>query len=235
MSMDVIIPCTVATPSLWYAAQVAIRTCRSSTSARVHAICNNSPDENLRHSFKSDCEALGVEYRYWDEKWNMNRCFNMGMDITVGDYVAVSNQDVIFYPEWFENIVHLWKKNPEYFVLIPWSQSSTALTAFCKITPSDTDEIRECHDVTSGVTVFRRSNGYRYDERFADLEQDTDLQYYCQFNHLKRGVVLNARVDHLFCMVRNSIDMSQATGIDNQAGKAKVMLKEKWGLREPGV
>lgn len=232
LNADVIIPCTVATPFLKYVAEVSVRTCVETTSARVWVFCNNSPDTALRRDFEDNCLAIGAHYSYWNDSWNMNRFFNRGIKCTVGEYIALCNQDMIFYQDWFENIVKQWTLHPEYFVLMPFTFGRVG-TAFMRNPPDKADGIRQCHDVTSGVTVHKRSNGYLYDEQFPDFEQDTDLQLFCEHKtpQLKRGVVLSSRVDHIFCTVRNNTDMGKMCGIANVNSVSKEALKVKWGLK----
>lgn len=231
MNSDVILPVTVPNAYLWYVAQAAIRTCRASTAARIWVMCNNSPDLNLRAQLEKDCQMLGVNFNYYDVPWNMNRFYNWGMEMVEGDYVAVGQQDLLFYPNWFENIAAAWEKEPDYFLVIPYSMDRTP-KAWTRIQENyESLPLRRCHDVTSGVTVFRRKDGYRYDEQFADWEQDADLQYYCQNHGLKCGVCLNARVDHLIQTVRSEIDMSATIGVNDYGKLATEALRKKWNLK----
>lgn len=228
MNADVIIPCTVQNHATWYMAEIAIRSCRYSTAARVHALCNNSKDSRYLPIFERHCAALGVHYEYCEGPFNMNRLYNRGLDLAEGDYVACCNQDLLFFPDWFEEVVKMWEANPRFFYMLTYSFGLGAAT-YWRAHPKPENRIELATSPTSGLTVLKAANGYRWDEQFPDWEQDADFTLYCQKNNLIGGQCLNARVDHLCECVRAAVDMDASTGIENHCAAAAAALKKKWG------
>ena len=79
------------------------------------------------------------------------------------------------------------------------------------------------------LNVFRRRDGWMWDEAFDLWEIDADLFYHLERNHLKAGVCLNARCDHLIEAVRKHAPQGPETGLNPTA-----YLRKKWGLPEGG-
>lgn len=191
---QVIIPVVGSCRQNFDASMVALRTCRATTSAKMLIIGNNCTEE-YRHDFEVTCEALGCEWRFVPGPFNCPKTFNDGLDSTTGPFVAMAGCDTIFYPAWFSNLIRLWQQNPGFFALAPIS-FHPRIPHLRQYVTGPENRILEEHAHCPGCQVFKRSNGYRYDEQ-AGWEIDSDLHQYIMRNQLREGVCLNSRVDHV--------------------------------------
>lgn len=230
----VIMPVTAANDYLWYVASVGIRTLAASTKQTILVLGNNTPDETKRKSIARQCSALGVRYEYIEGPFSLTKFWNYGIDSTQEPYLAFANQDCIYYPGWLENMIQLSQYEPDFFMLWPWSFSDTdAGVAFTtSIHPKDhvnygAMAILEHHHPCT-LVFMKRSDGYRWDERFKGFELDADIVKYVASKNLRIGMCLNARVDHFSETVRNHIDLEQHYGDRDYYGNATRALKEKW-------
>ena len=230
----VIMPVTAASDFLLYVASVGIRTLAASTKQTILVLGNNTPDPNKRESIRMQCAALGCRYEYIEGPFSLTKFWNHGIDATSEPYLAFANQDCIYYQGWLENMIQLSKYEPSFFMLWPWSFSEVdAGVAF-------TTSIHPQNDVNYGaqavlqhhhpctLVFMKRSDGYRWDERFKGWELDADIVKYVESKKLKIGMCLNARVDHFSETVKNSIDIAKHYADDDYFGNAKRALKEKW-------
>lgn len=227
MDCTVVILATVDNPILFYAAEVAVRTCRATTDKAIVVLCNNSNDVTLRERFEMDCGDLGVTCEYWPGPYHMNRMFNYVTSKLSTHYVAYANQDVIFYKDWLSNLVTQWEKQAEYWVVAPYNQGRRP-TITQKRVPGETQGIVDTPNHATGVIVMRR--GFVFDETFADWEQDADMHYYAKAHGLKMGVCLSSRVDHFEEIVRKYGDIEGKLGVADYPAKASAALKAKWNL-----
>lgn len=226
LDADVILPITTATDQTYLMATVALRTCRASTSARILAFLNNSPPSPLRERIINQCQMLGIGMVFWDKPFSLTKIFNAGTGLTRGEFIAYGTSDVIYFPNWFENIVELWRENPEYFCLVNYSFDDLNMPC---VQHSVVNERRIEHtgNPSSGVTIFKRSSNYVWDENFSCWEMDADLFYYLVHHKLKAGYCLDARCDHLINGVKSLV------GGNWENPKAGEYLRAKWGLLEP--
>jgi len=224
---DVIIPVTTHNDKTYLMAVVALRTCQASTKARIWAFINNSPPSTLRNRLISQCAMLGISTVDWQRPFSLSKIFNKGLDMTNGEYIAYGTSDVIFYPDWFEKIISLWKESPDYFCLVNYSFDDLKMPC----TKNHTEEIRKIqntHNPSSGVTIFKRASGWRWDEKITLWEIDTDLNLFLERNRLKAGYCLNARCDHLINCVKDQIP--ESWGLSNNP---RAYVEKKYGLEKP--
>lgn len=227
---DVIIPVCATNHHCHNFAMVAMRTCRASTSARILILGNNTPDPTRREALKKECEYLGMAWHYVEGPFSISKAFNLGTRMTQGKYIAYGTSDVIYFPNWLENIIELWEQNPQYFCLCNYSFDLNNNPCVSRqMFPEK--RIINTHNPSSGVMVLKRENGYQWDESFALWEIDTDFQMYIQKNGLKAGYCLNARCDHLVDGVKCNVDYQTNMGLtsDQFYGESKAKIKEKWG------
>lgn len=228
----VILPVTTANRETLLWAQIAIRTCQASTKGRIFVMDNNAiPGETWTELLKKECELLGVRYEYFPGRFSTSKYFNAALDMTRSKYIAYGSSDLIFYPNWLENIIELWEEQPDWFCLSPFQFGSSGMSCGRENLTME-KRITRTHNVASGVCVMRRADGYRWDEQFV-WQTDSDLVYHAEANNLKMGYCLNARVDHLIGPIKASID--QTTHIATTAKDENTLLRDKWGARYLGV
>jgi len=231
MNADVIIPlCACNHPTL-YVSLVAIRTCQASTKARILVMCNNTPPD-YRKIIEENCRLLGVQFHYVNGPFSISKTWNIGTAMTTGEFIAYASADVIYFPNWFENIVDLWREHPEYWLLTNYSFDWRNIGGCCKTNVKEERKIVDIWNPCSGLNVMKRSNGYLWDEQFPLWELDADLLYHLERNKLKAGVCMNARADHMIDGIRNHIDYAKHFGTDTKEffTAPRRLLEIKWGL-----
>lgn len=235
LDADIILPVTGANPIAYHMATMAIRTCRASTSARLTVLINNTPDGRIRERLMTQCLLLGASHAYLDGPFNIAKAFNLGAQMATGKYIAYATSDVIYYPNWLENIVELWEEQPEWFALCSYSFDDQNMPC-SKPNTAPERRIEQTANPSSGVIVLKRGSRYSWDEQFPLWEIDADFLYYLESKALKAGCVLNARCDHLVDGVKAHLDLQTAFGqtSDQFYGESKARLKAKWGDRYKG-
>jgi hypothetical protein len=230
MNSDVVMAICAPNMPTFNQSLVAIRTLKASTGARILIMGNNTPNEEWRKLLRWNCELLGCKWSYFEEPFSLSKYWNMGADLCPkGDYIAYANADAIFYPFWFENLVRLWEKEPDYFTVVPFSFD-------CRNMPCERqqvvpiEKIVPAHNPAGAVQVFKRSSNWRWDEQFVMWEMDADVTFFLKHNNLSGGVAFNSRVDHLIHGYVEQIDAHKHFNGKYDIGAATSALKKKWGL-----
>ncbi len=230
MDSDVIINVCAPNMGTYHLAITAIRTCAATTKARILVLGNNTPDQALRSEVRSTCELVGAQWTYTEGPFSQSKFWNRGTDLTNGDYVAYFGMDVLFFPNWFENLVACWERQPEFWCVAPYSMDYRNYPCVRR-TPDLDMKIVQTHNPAGGGLVFKRSTGFRWDEQFPFWEMDADLTYAMDRSEgkLKGGVCHGSRVDH-FCRgcVAQIDETKHFDGGDY--GLANQALKKKWKL-----
>lgn len=227
----IIIPMTTSSEFLWLLNTTCVRTCKAySGDADILILGNNSPDSVSHADLKKQCQLLGVRYEYIDGPFNQARFFNLGTDMTESRYVVYGSADLIFYPDWLNNLLDAYDRHQEYFMLAPWGfhPDMGALGYQQKIQYSK--KIITTHWVSTGIEAMLRSRGYRFDEQFPDHELDTDYHYYAKSIGAPIGIVMNSRVDHLINGVRSQVSREANYGALADMGATTAALRKKWNI-----
>lgn len=235
MSIDasVVIPVTVPNAVTYAITRTALETLRETTDAEVLVLCNNSPMLDYRRGILFLCEKLGLRYEYVDGPFSMSKCFNYGTDNTKGAYIAYSTADVVFFPGWLDNLIRLWEKEPNYWLLCPagWHEKNYGIAMNPDVRFAD--YIQRNHNPNGGGTVvLKRESGYRFDEHFSTWELDADVQYHMERNNLAGGICYGSRVDHMVEAIRRYIDNAAHYG-PAPAENVSTYLRRKWNLPSP--
>lgn len=223
LDVDIIIPCSSQNDHSYHLTTTCLRTCQAFTPARIHCYLNNSPAGKYRSLIEEECAVLGIPCTYMGDEMNLAKFFNQGRKNTDGKYIVYSSADVIFYPNWLENIVDEWEKNPDWFLLLPWGFAVNNYPGSRRGVHHSNQTVKS--DCWSPVTVFRRDGPFEWDENLACWELDTDLHYYAKANGLSVGRCMNSRIDHLYCGFRCSVEnfRDHAPGVNSST-----YIKEKW-------
>lgn len=226
---DVILPLTAATETLWYAASVALRTLRDSCDARVLALMNNTPEGKLRDSIIAQCKSLNIECRYIDGPFSLSRFWNLGRSLTSSEYIAYANQDCIYFRGWLDNMIELWREEPDYYALWPWSLCDHDMgIAYPQKVQYERRILRHHHPAT--LLLMRLDSGYVWDEQFNSWEMDADFIRHVESKGLKIGMCLNSRVDHFSSFINSNVDIEQNYGSEDFYDEATERLRKKWNL-----
>jgi len=236
MNADVILPLCACNDASLYVSLVGLRTCQASTAARILVLCNNTPVDPWRNIIEENCRLLGVRFHYVEGTFNIAKIFNLGTRMTTGAHIAYCTADVIYFPNWFENIVELWAEHPEFFTLTNYSFDTREMPCVKHHTRPER-EIIHTGNPSAGLNCFKRASGYVWDEQFPLWELDADLFYFLERNKLKAGVCLNSRADHMVQGIRPHIDYNVNFGITDANSEFFTLprrrLEKKWGLGRP--
>lgn len=232
MDADVIIPMGALNWGTFYCCSVTIRTAAAHTNARIRIMANNMKEPMLS-KLKELAIGLGCEWNYLEDmtlNLNVATIYNRAMRECKAKYLCVCGGDLIFYPDWLENLVRLWENEPSYYMLSPFSY--TPEWKHLLTNPEEKILPLHPHASNSGLNVFKgelvRKNP-PYDEQFNQWEVDSDLYWTMRQKGLKEGICLNSRVDHLgqaFFTLNDTRDIYGPKGL-NQVEMSE-RLNEKW-------
>lgn len=152
---------------------------------------------------ESNKNYLSTEFRFDnsvhviipESDFNFHRFLNIGINAATGDYIALCNNDLIFHPNWFSEILEVASKNP-------------SIKSF---SPHDTDvPLLRNKEFEIGFTVQHHIKGWCFvvkreiikkrnflDESFSFYYADNDYAMWLRNNNIKHALVSKSRVDHL--------------------------------------
>jgi len=82
---------------------------------------NNSTYESHKR-WKNYVESKNQQFIYVNGEFNMNRFYNIGISITQKEYIMCCSSDLIFYPEWYQNLLSWYDKIDNLFVTTPFAK-----------------------------------------------------------------------------------------------------------------
>jgi hypothetical protein len=191
--------------------------------------CAPGPIEDY---FKAFLATLGYEYVRIEEPYNCARWWILGKELTAakwgGEFTVFAACDLLFHPGWLDNIVDLWRSNPDYFCLAPFSWGRLHHTGlnYRSDDLKPRREILPCDHPAPWCFVRRRDDDYVPDLRFKDWNVEFDFYEWMKFHGRKAGVCLNARVDHTGYGPRRLGDFGFDLNANITEGKA--LFDEKW-------
>jgi len=153
----------------------------------------------------------GVVLPYQGNNFNFHKALNQGFIGSNGDYICFSNNDVVFYPDWFKNIKRVLLNN-NLKAASPIDPKDDKLWMFDKNNISFIEgyEIQKffkgwCFVIEKNAMKRLRKFDERFDFYFADNDFILELLKY----DIKHAVVLDAHVEH-----RNKPDDILITDLD---------------------
>lgn len=228
-----IIPSHNQTPMHTNINRTAIRTHQATSDGEsrlffVDHDCINEENEKRSADIQDEVEKLGGTYLYWEDSFHMTKYYNRFSDITQSEFVIFGTADVIFYQHWLAVMLQDFKKNPNLMSLHPYSFSPKwALGPTYRHDGMKGVGVAELTQPSMHVSLFKRSNLFRWNEDLPFYESDTDYYRTLEKNGLKAGVSLAARVDHLGNLIKENSDNAWITPAHFE--KANEILKAKWG------
>ena len=215
--------------------RAALASCKASCDAHVLFMDNTGTPEG--YVIKAFCDTLGYSYYQFDfpspycnAKW-----WNHGVSITESEFICYANADLIFFPGWLERLLWHWQRNNwNYHSMHPYSWSPTENNMNYKSKDAPRNECVSCDHPGAYAGLFRRSEGYVWDERYFCAEDDCDYWMWLKANQRMAGVCYDARVDHLCGCVQmfkgDTGDSNLPDGTNAKALSAQ-RFKEKWGIK----
>lgn len=227
---DIIIPVCATNWATFNLARLAIRTCAAHTPmGNILIYGNNIENQEWRIELSRSAILLGCRWCYIEGEFNFAQTFNRGIHETNSEFYGCFGQDVIFFPNWLVNLISLWKRNPQFFTLSPYSFDLRYGEPIISLPDHPQDRILETHIHCTAGQLFRRDKLFHYDESFPYWDLDSDLHQFIIHNSLREGICLNSRVDHLVEGVMCEIDKKKCLA-DKDFVASSMRLKRKWGL-----
>lgn len=142
------------------------------------------------------------------ETFGFHRFLNIGLDNTVGEYIAFCNNDIIFMPGWWSAIMKVKKQSPRFMCFSPLDRSY----------PMMAEEIALGKEYVIGWEnkrhfaawcfvwerkVFKTIGGF--DEIFDFYSADDDELQTIHYYGIPNVLVLNSEVKHLSQVVTNKV------------------------------
>ncbi len=228
MNVDVII----AACAFNFAGRNLFKTCvltaHAHTKANIIVVANNILPE-WREELQWMCNQLGVTWIYQDP-FNFPKAFNDQIRAGNSPYYACFGQDVIFYPNWMENLIRCWEKEPDYYYVAPYSFNQWREAPFTSLPVHPQDGIVEMHPHCAAGIVFRRDKQVLYDESMV-RGFDSDLHQFVKHHKLREGICLSSRVDHFGQAVLNGVTNEEQDRIFGGSGSEdNLKLWKKWNI-----
>ena len=174
---DLIMPATCHNKALFEITMKALKSCKATCDAKVLYLANNDRGTEFGDRMQKEVEALGYDYKYIPGAFNMSRLFNLGFNITKGEYICYSNSDVEFFPGWLDALIEAWKEHPHFYSMHPYTFSAEHkglnyrnddCHPIKRVIPCD-------HPGAAGCMLMKRKDCHVWDERFTYWEHDAAI------------------------------------------------------------
>jgi hypothetical protein len=135
------------------------------------------------------------------EKFNYNRFINHALEYVTKDWVLISNDDVNYHPDWFDEMMKVHKQHPEIESFSPRDIVLQKIWFSYLFTNGET--YHEGYHVTrlfQGWSVLLKRTAIDkiipLDEQFDMYYQDNDLAECLREKGIKHALVRNSKADH---------------------------------------
>lgn len=162
---------------------------------------NSSPD--LHVPFRDAVQNSGNSWLYYAGDFQLNKIYNWGADKTHNEIVLYANSDLIFHPQWYENLTGWFDRIPNIFCIAPFTKwhENAGIGAYRTDTTIE-DRFLESVHMPGWIYCFERKTGFKWDERFTFHYCDNDFVLHCdELKHnnpeIHTGIAYNSRVDHI--------------------------------------
>lgn len=203
---------------------------------KMLVIENNSTSEQHQR-WKNYVESKNQKFIYLDGEFNMNRFYNIGTTITQNEYIMYCGSDIIFYENWYENLLSWYDKIPNLFTTTPFAKAfdwdnSPELNQDKSVYRKNityTDKFIDTIHIGGWFGCFPRKFNWIWDEKFKAHYQDADMvntlrQMRNEDPSLITGIAYNSRVDHIVGgTAKNSND------VDYYTLQGREEMIKKWG------
>ena len=170
---------------------------------------NNSTYEAHKR-WKNYVESKNQQFLYVNGEFNMNRFYNIGTAITQKEYIMYCSSDLLFYPQWYENLLSWYDKIDNLFVATPfakvvnneeWIEVENDYSVYRK-NIDYVDRFIDTIHIGGWFSCFPRKFNWTWDEKFKAHYQDADMVLTIEKMRKKdatliTGCAYNSRVDHL--------------------------------------
>jgi hypothetical protein len=194
-------------------------------------IVENNSDEVNHRRWKDYVKTKGQNFIYSNTEYNMSKLYNEGTKLTNNEYIMYANSDLLFYPEWYYNLLNWFNVIDNLFVISPFTNTYGLFEIVRGVYRNDSTLEYHFHDtidIPGWFYCLKRSSNYIWDERFRSHYQDNDfvlsLEKMKKENcNIKSGIAYNSRVDHMGGRTYKNVQQDYF----NLEGKNEMI--KKWG------
>lgn len=195
---------------------------------KMFVLENNSTTE--QHSKWRDLVLESNQtFYYCNEPFNMNYYYNIATKMTNNEYIFYCNSDLIFYENWYVNLLGWFDKIPNLFTISPFTKAfdwDLNPQGVYQIKTNLREEFFETESLPGWINCIPRKHNFIWDEQFVGHHQDCDFCYTVadmrKTNPLiKSGIAYNSRVDHMGGQTAKNC-------VTNYGNDGYEKLKKKW-------
>jgi hypothetical protein len=194
-------------------------------------IIENTSTPDTHNIWKDYVISKKQNFIFSNSGFNINKLYNEGKSLTNNEYIMYANSDIIFYPDWYYNLLNWFDKIDNLFVISPFTKSFDWDQNPSGAYRTDTTLINQFYDtihMPGWFYCFQRKTNYIWDERFKAHYQDNDFVFTIDKMRkenliLKSGIAYNSRVDHMGG--KTAMNVSQ----DYFNPEGKEFMIQKWG------
>lgn len=194
-------------------------------------IIENSSEPETHNVWKDYVISKKQNFVFSNSGFNINKLYNEGTKLTNNEYIMYSNSDILFYPDWYYNLLGWFDRIDNLFVISPFTKAFDWDENPNGVYRRDTTILDEFYDtihIPGWFYCFQRKTNYIWDERFKAHYQDNDFVFTVEKLRnenpfLRSGIAYNSRVDHM----GGKTAMNVVQDYFNFEGKEYMI--EKWG------
>jgi GT2 family glycosyltransferase len=183
-------------------------------------------ESNRNHSFVYD---KSVKVLMPEEPFNFNRFLNIGVRQSSGEFIALCNNDILFSPGWFTEILKVEEKNTRLLCFSPVDRNYPAMSY--DVFPEEKDYYigwnNQQHFAAWCFIVKRNifSITGKFDETFNFYSADDDFLLTLRKNALDNALVTHSHVKHLSGQVVKKMNGHQSQEVMD---KIKYPIPQKY-------
>lgn len=135
---------------------------------KMFVLENNSTPEQ-HNKWKELVLRSKQSFYYCDEPFNMNRYYNIATKITSEEYIFYCNSDLIFYENWYTNLLQWFDKIPNLFTISPFTKAFDWDSNPQGVYQRNTllrDEFFETESLPGWINCIPRKYNFIWDEQF---------------------------------------------------------------------
>lgn len=175
---------------------------------------------------ESNCDYLDQGFVYNkdvkvilpNEDFNFHRFLNFGIRHATGNYIALCNNDLVFYKNWFSEILKICDENPKIKSFSPYDETSNKIPK----------TVIQNRNYCEGYEIQKQLTGWclvvnekaleligKLDERFNFYYADNDYAMTLRKYNITHALVCKSKVLHLGGKVSNAISNKKSNRKNN--------------------
>jgi hypothetical protein len=86
-------------------------------------IIENNSTEETHKRWKDYVKSKNQNFVFSKTEYNMNKLYNEGTSLTNNEYVMYANSDILFYADWYYNLLNWFDNIDNLFVISPFTKA----------------------------------------------------------------------------------------------------------------